>query len=112
MDPEGTEGNGEVTWRANFQKDQLQDVVDAMMDKDSGVEISDRKWMFKTYNNCFVGKNGSALNKGKEAVDWLVKHGHAADREDAVRVGNLMVARYARSTFFPETNGLVRRSFT
>jgi hypothetical protein len=33
---------------------------------------------------------------GKEAVDWLVEHGHARDRKDAVAVGNMLIAGFAR----------------
>ncbi len=48
------------------------------------VELSDRKYGFpkKTYSNCFVGN---------EAVQALIKNGLAADEEDAVRIGNVLL---------------------
>ena len=43
-----------------------------------GVEVKDRKYRLKTYEQVFVGT---------EAVDFLVTSGLAASREDAVRIG-------------------------
>lgn len=48
------------------------------------VDLRDRKYGFppKTYGNCFVGS---------EAIDRLIEKGLAADEEDAVRIGNVML---------------------
>ena len=48
------------------------------------VELQDRKYGLppKTYRSCFVGS---------EAVAALIAHGFAADEEDAVRLGNIML---------------------
>ena len=50
----------------------------------SKVDISDRKYGFpaKRYENCFVGT---------EAVQVLIDEGMAADVDDAVRIGNIML---------------------
>ena len=55
----------------------------------SKVEISDRKYGFPStlYRNCFVGN---------EAVQVLIDEGMAADVEDAVRLGNIMLEGGAR----------------
>ena len=50
-----------------------------------GVSIEDRKYHFKTYKQCFVGK---------EAVDYLVQSGAAANRQDAVELGRALQATY------------------
>ncbi|KJE92479.1 hypothetical protein CAOG_08700 [Capsaspora owczarzaki ATCC 30864] len=48
----------------------------------SSLEVKDRKFLLRTYKDCFVGT---------EAVDWLLSRGVAEDEEDAVRIGNLMI---------------------
>ncbi|MGM0557770.1 MAG: FAD-containing oxidoreductase [Myxococcota bacterium] len=45
------------------------------------VEVRDRKYHLKTYEDCFVGT---------EAVDWLVSSGIARDRSQAILVGNIL----------------------
>ena len=46
-----------------------------------GVDLRDRKYLLKTYKNCFVGR---------EAVTFLVSSGHAETREDAVALGRAL----------------------
>jgi len=48
------------------------------------VELKDRKYKLKTYKSCFVGR---------EAVTWLVENNYAANREEAVVIGNLLRSR-------------------
>ena len=43
--------------------------------------ISDRRYHFKTYTGCMVGR---------EAVDWLVKTNEATNRENAVKCMRLL----------------------
>ena len=49
----------------------------------SNVEIRDRTYKFKTYRDCFVGS---------EAVDFLVENGLAADRGEAVQIGQCVLS--------------------
>ena len=46
--------------------------------QDGGLEIKDRKYMFKNYSTCFVGS---------EFVDWLTSEGFASDMDEAVKIG-------------------------
>lgn len=50
----------------------------------SGIEIKNRKYKLKTYKSCFIGE---------EAVTWLVEHGFAENRKEAVTLGNLMLEK-------------------
>lgn len=45
----------------------------------SGVDVRDRRYLFKKYEQCFVGR---------EAVDWLIKNDLAKTRSDAVILGS------------------------
>lgn len=45
------------------------------------VVIKDRKYRLSNYKKCFIGS---------EAVQWLVTSGTAENREDAVRLGQLL----------------------
>lgn len=45
------------------------------------VTIKDRKYRLSTYRRCFVGS---------EAVQWLVTSGTAQNREDGVRLGQIL----------------------
>jgi len=47
-----------------------------------GVPIKNRQWYFRTYENCFVGR---------EAVDWMVSNKYAKTRTDAVFLGKRLV---------------------
>eukprot|EP00980_Cylindrotheca_fusiformis_P006621 scaffold1390_cov138-Cylindrotheca_fusiformis.AAC.24 len=51
----------------------------------ANVEIRDRKYHLKTYQQCFVGC---------EAVDYLLTSGAASNREDAVELGKAMAAMH------------------
>jgi len=46
------------------------------------LDIRDRKWMLKSYPRCFVGS---------ECVSYLLARKHAATREDAVALGQMLV---------------------
>eukprot|EP00123_Amoebidium_parasiticum_P021753 comp73140_c0_seq1/m.48180 comp73140_c0_seq1/g.48180 ORF comp73140_c0_seq1/g.48180 comp73140_c0_seq1/m.48180 type:complete len:267 (-) comp73140_c0_seq1:371-1171(-) len=46
------------------------------------LDIRNRKYRFVTYRDCFVGC---------EAVSAMIDNGYAQDREDAIRLGNLLV---------------------
>jgi pyruvate/2-oxoglutarate dehydrogenase complex dihydrolipoamide dehydrogenase (E3) component len=50
-----------------------------------GVELKDRKYHMKTYQQCFVGS---------EAVDYLLNSGEASNREDAVQIGRALEAMH------------------
>ena len=47
------------------------------------VEIKDRRFRMQTYEKCFVGS---------EACDWMVGSGLASDYEQAVLIGNMLLA--------------------
>jgi pyruvate/2-oxoglutarate dehydrogenase complex dihydrolipoamide dehydrogenase (E3) component len=49
------------------------------------VELKDRKYHMKTYQQCFVGS---------EAVDYLLNSGEASNREDAVQIGKALEAMH------------------
>lgn len=59
----------------------LEAIADSFRD---GVDVRDRKYLLKTYKNCFVGQ---------EAVTFLVSSGHAETREDAVALGRALEAQ-------------------
>jgi hypothetical protein len=68
---------------------QFHNDLDAIAEAFKGnVKIEDRKYLLKTYPQCFVAK---------EAVDYLVASGAAASRQDAVELG-----RALQSTFLFE----------
>jgi pyruvate/2-oxoglutarate dehydrogenase complex dihydrolipoamide dehydrogenase (E3) component len=46
------------------------------------VEIQDRRYRLRTYEDCFVGS---------EACEWLVESGHARDLEQAEMIGNVLL---------------------
>ena len=46
------------------------------------IAIEDRDFHFRTYENCFVGR---------EAVDWMIKSGTVEDRVEALQLGNQML---------------------
>lgn len=47
-----------------------------------GVVIKDRRYRFVKYLNCFVGS---------EAVDWMIRHGLANTRNEAVVLGQTIM---------------------
>lgn len=66
-------------------EDFMKDLDAIAKDFKQNVKIEDRKYHFKTYNDCFVGS---------EAVDYLVQSGAAPTREDAVEVGRALQSTY------------------
>ncbi len=56
----------------------LMRVFVALSDPQDGVPVKDRRYLFRTFRECFVAR---------EAVQWLVAHGHAADAPAAVALG-------------------------
>ncbi|ETO01664.1 hypothetical protein RFI_35776 [Reticulomyxa filosa] len=62
------------------EENQLEAVTKLLREQ---LEIKDRKWYLTTYKTCFVGS---------EAVSLLVSSGVAKTREQAVELGNLMLA--------------------
>ena len=48
------------------------------------VEVKNRKYMLKTYKNCFVGE---------KAVLWLISSGWARNSEEAVEIGCILQRR-------------------
>jgi uncharacterized protein (DUF1499 family) len=64
----------------------LEKIVEAMRDPNSGVEVKTRSLWFSTYKNCF---------SASDAIDWLLKKaGEARTREEAVEKGQEMVQRF------------------
>ena len=63
-------------------KKHLEDIAVAFREN---VELEDRRFRLKTFKGCFVGL---------EAVDYLVKSGAAPSRQDAVELGNALMASY------------------
>jgi hypothetical protein len=51
----------------------------------SGIQVSDHKWRLKTYRDSFVGK---------EAISFLLESGMAKTRDDAVKLGRMLVDEY------------------
>eukprot|EP01088_Endostelium_zonatum_P019374 TRINITY_DN6652_c0_g1_i1.p1 TRINITY_DN6652_c0_g1~~TRINITY_DN6652_c0_g1_i1.p1 ORF type:complete len:735 (+),score=190.23 TRINITY_DN6652_c0_g1_i1:151-2355(+) len=60
----------------------LSGLIVAMKDRTSGVPVKNRKYHFRTYRKCFVGR---------EAVDWLCKHLKTISRTEAVAIGANML---------------------
>jgi len=58
----------------------LNDLASAMK---AGVEVKERKYRLKSYPNCFIGQ---------EAVDWMLVNLPIRDREEAVQLGNKLLA--------------------
>lgn len=59
-------------------------LIERMIDKNKGIEIKDRKYHLRKYEECFLGN---------EAVDWMMKNLNLKTRDDAVNLGQLMVSR-------------------
>jgi hemoglobin len=60
-------------------------VVDELIPKfRKGMDIQDRKYLGKTYPQCFVGK---------DAVTWLTQNSPAKTRKEAVELGNRIMAK-------------------
>jgi hypothetical protein len=80
-------------------KQELHDIWKEMIKMPYGVPVQDRSWLLRSYPQCFIGTSSSCLKfiliylVGKECVDWLVKNKYASDREEAVKIGNAMMAR-------------------
>jgi hypothetical protein len=69
----------------NFLEETYEDMLDVdkiinmMRDPKKGVQIKNRRYFLKTYENCFIGK---------ELVSWIVKNiSRIKSREDAVSLG-------------------------
>ncbi|NER84829.1 MAG: mechanosensitive ion channel, partial [Leptolyngbya sp. SIO1D8] len=62
--------------------DEIQELVTQMRGID-GVDIRDRRFGLQVYRNCFVGS---------DAVQWMMQH-QLASREEAIRLGQLLVER-------------------
>ena len=50
----------------------------------SGVKLKTRKWLLKKYPNCFVGD---------EAVSWLLHHLDLTNRNEIVKIGQIMLEK-------------------
>lgn len=61
----------------------MSDLASAMRDPKNGVEIKDRKQLLKTYPSAFVGQ---------EAVDWMLRNLPIRDRDDAITLGQRLLA--------------------
>mmetsp|Transcript_8373 Transcript_8373/g.14472 ORF Transcript_8373/g.14472 Transcript_8373/m.14472 type:complete len:736 (+) Transcript_8373:28-2235(+) len=57
------------------------DAYDQMSNPKTGVEVKDRKWLMKTYSQCFTGK---------DATQWFIKNKFATDVTSAVEFGKKM----------------------
>ncbi|MFW5967536.1 MAG: FAD-containing oxidoreductase [Persicimonas sp.] len=57
----------------------LEELVERLREN---VEITDRTYRLKTYQDCFVGQ---------EACQWMIEAGVAADRQQAELIGNLLL---------------------
>ena len=68
-----------VNDRERFKLQQIQKVKDQCK---KGFEVKDRKMMFKSYKQCFVGE---------EAVSWMVETKMATSRNEAVEIGQMFL---------------------
>lgn len=59
-------------------------VFDLLRQPDTGVPVRSRKWLMRTFPNCFVGS---------EAVTWLMQHSLADSRANAVAIGRELMER-------------------
>ncbi len=72
-------------------------------DVTTGFVVKDRRYHFKIYPTCFVGKKTNSirrslvclftrhlLNLGSEATDWLVSNTKVKNREEAVELGDYL----------------------
>ena len=67
-----------------MEQSEVDDLVAKLREPGAGVEVRDRKWMLRSYPQCFVGR---------ELVTWLVQKGYCEAREDAVALGNALLLR-------------------
>eukprot|EP01114_Cavostelium_apophysatum_P001127 TRINITY_DN10968_c0_g1_i1.p1 TRINITY_DN10968_c0_g1~~TRINITY_DN10968_c0_g1_i1.p1 ORF type:complete len:531 (-),score=159.02 TRINITY_DN10968_c0_g1_i1:65-1657(-) len=66
----------------------MNDLIGAMKNPKTGVEVKDRKQLLKSYPNCFVGQ---------EAVDWMLRNLPIRDRDDGLSLGQrLLTSGYIR----------------
>ena len=61
-----------------YDSDENYELIDIAKELERGVEIKDRTYHWKTYQDCFVGS---------DAIDFLVSHGYVKSRIDAVDLG-------------------------
>lgn len=66
--------------RNRFQN--MSDLVTAMKDPKTGVEIRDRKQLLKSYPKAFIGQ---------EAVDWMLRNLPVRDRDDGLSLGQRLL---------------------
>jgi hypothetical protein len=66
----------------NISFDSLLDINQKIRNPPTGVEVKDRKWMLKTYPQCFIAS---------ELVEWLLKQKITETREQAVGLSSYLV---------------------
>jgi len=78
-------GDNFKEYEENFAVEkQYDDLAIRMRDPQNGVEVKDRKWYFRNYKECFVGR---------ELVDWMLKENLANTREKAIQIGRELQKR-------------------
>jgi hypothetical protein len=69
---------------SSIENTEIQTLIKLMRDPIVGLNIQDRKWRFRKYPKCFVGS---------EAVSWMMDTLRLYSREEAVRIGQLLIQR-------------------
>merc|ERR1719361_930638 len=64
------------------EREKLQQINKVRTRCEEGFEVKDRKLLFKTYRNCFVGE---------DAVSWMVESKVATSRNEAVEIGQMFL---------------------
>ena len=68
--------------KKEWTRDDLNEIKRQARDE---VEVRDRSYHFRTYPKCFVAN---------EMATWMVDKGHAADRNEAIKLGRALVENY------------------
>jgi len=61
----------------------ITDLIQLMINPVRGISVKNRRWMFRTYKDCFIGT---------DLVDWFLANNIAKNRIRAVQIGRQLVA--------------------
>ena len=70
------------------------DLLEDLLEKE--LDISDRRYLTKTYKRCFLGK---------DLVQLLIETGQVSNVEDSLNLGNLLLDKYPVLTLYDSIDG-------